>query len=247
MKKILVFLPAMLFACCVVNAQSDPPASAQHMISTVSNVPNSELFKDKRTFYFYNESYVIDGHQVFGSPFLFHDWNNGTITTADGRVFTGYRLKYNAYDQTVYFSNGTDSLEVNDEIKDFSIINVYPDTLIISKFINASQLKKEKKVFYYEVLLDNEAGQLLKYNKKIVAEASKGIPVYEGKKVFELQSSFFYYDKKKKLVTAIKANGSNISSLVDVSSGPDPKNYDFSLDGDITAFFTRYFESLKAK
>lgn len=240
----------MLVACMAQYSNAQPP-SAQHMISTVSNVPNSEMFKDRRTYYFYDDSYMIDGHQVLGHPFLYHDWSKGIITTADGKVFSNYKIKYNAYNQTVLFSDGKDSLEVNEEIKEFVIVNVYPDTTVTSKFINAGQLKKEKKTFYYEVLLDDAAGTLLKYNRKTVAESAEGIPAAEGKKIFRLESSVFYFDKAKKTVTPIKANGSNVISLLNLDDAAktalQPKGTDFSIETNVVHFFKKYFEWDNAK
>jgi hypothetical protein len=245
MKKTFILFMTVLF---IIQTQSHAQLTPPPAVNTpMSNVPSSELFKEKRTYYFWNDSYMIDGRQVLGFPFLFHEWENGSITTADGRVFPGYKLKYNVYDQTVYFSNGGDSLEVNDEIREFTITNHYPDTTITSKFVNANQYRKEKKVFYYEVIIDSDYGQLLKYNKKLVKESAEGIPAYEGKKIFRLEQSFYYYDKKKQTITAIKANGSNIKSITEPVAGVNAESYDFAVDTDIISFFNSYFDALKSK
>ena len=249
MKKLVLFVGVIVWAQGLL-AQA-PPASAQQPISTVSNVPNSELFKDKRTHFFYNEYYVIEGRQVYGSPFLFNDWENGIITTSDGRVFNGYKLKYNAFHQTVFFSNGKDSLEVNEEIREFVLAVKYPDSLVTSVFVNGNQYRKDKKPAYYEVLVDDDAGQLLKHNKKVVAESMQGIPAYEGKKVFALETSYFYWDKKKKKLASIKANGSNIGDILGLDANAvellKVRATDFSLEENTVQFFRGYFQHLRTK
>lgn len=245
MKNFLLFI---LFSLIIVDlyAQAAPTSMYGTRMSTVTN---QQLFQDYRTIYWLEDSYVIDGKQVFGNPFLYHEWHNGIITTTDGRVFTGYKLKYDAFHQTVYFSNGVDSLEVNEEIRDFTINAVYPDTSLSSNFINANQLKKEKKVFYYEVLKEGEAGKLLRYNRKFVQDNNKGVPAAEGKKFFDLEVSYFYFDKKKKTVTPLKANGSNIATVLALDEKQKtelkPESLDFSIEKDIVLFFERYFNLVK--
>ena len=221
----------------------------QYTQPKVNNAPTNEWFKDRRNLYFWDEFYIISGNRVYGTPFLYYDWCEGIITTPNGTVFSGYKLKYNAYDQTVHFSNGKDSLEVNEEIQEFTLVNRYPDTMIISKFINANQFKKEKQPLYYELILDNEKGQLLKLNKKLVVAPGKGISSNEVRRIFDLEVSYFYYDKTKKELTQIKANGSNITSIIGSNDTmtAELKNYDFSLEDQLIAFFTKYFELKKVK
>lgn len=211
----------------------------------MNNTPNSEWFKDRKTMYFLDQFYVIEGRQVYGSPFLMQSWHTGSVTTADGRVFNGYKLKYNAYHQTVYFSNGADSLEVNEEIREFTIDAVYPDTTIHARFINGNQFRKEKKTVYYEVLLDNPRGQLLKLNRKIVTTPEKGVNSVEGRKIFQLEVAYFYFDKQKKAFTEIKPNGSNVVSVLQLDPATkdslQPENVNFLLEPEVINFFQRYF------
>ena len=226
-----------------------PPQNVPYA-TKVNLTTDDEWFKDRRVNHYWEDSYVINGRRVFGSPFLYHDWETGEITTADGRLYTGYKLKYDAFNQVVYFTNGTgDSLQVDEEIKEFKLTVVYPDTVINCRLVNANQFKKEKKSFYYEVLLDDAAGELLKYNKKIVADADKSMPAYEGKKFFDLEVSFFYYDKKNNSINPIKANGSNITAILNLDDNLKnrlkPEGYDFSVEANIVSFFRQYFEVLK--
>ena len=65
------------------------------------------------------------------------------------------------------------------------------------------------------MLLDSKFGQLLKHNKKIVPEANKNIPLYEGKKFFELEFTYSYFNKSTNQITQIKANGSNMAAFLE--------------------------------
>lgn len=241
----LFFLTLILYSFHAFSQGSQPPAGVPAYGTTpMSNIPTQELFKDRNKIYFYDEFYIIDGRKVVGTPFLYHDWVNGSITTADGRVFNGYKLKYNAYQQTVYFHNGLDSLEVDDPIKSFYLIVPSGDSNIVYTFINSSEIKEEKKPMYYELLLENSTWQVLKFNRKFVGEAGKSLPVAEGRKLFDLEVSFFIFNKSTKKLTRLKANGTNIASTLGLDKEQEATlvNYDFSGETDILRFFRKYFE-----
>ena len=243
------FLIPMLLISLVQFANAQSSSASIYTGPVMTPMTSQDVFQDRRNIYFFDDSYMIEGRRVFGTPFLYREWQKGVITTRDGRVFNGYQLKYDAFHQTVYFSNGTDSLEVNEDIHDFTLVSVYPDTVITSTFIHSDVFKKEKKAFFYEVMVDHEAGQLLKHNKKFVNDANKGIPAYEGKKFFDLQAGYFYFDKKKNEMMAIKANGANIPALLNLSDADknalEVQTLNLSSEPELILFFTRYFELKK--
>ncbi|MFI5133581.1 MAG: hypothetical protein ACHQEB_04555 [Chitinophagales bacterium] len=220
----------------------------QRPLSTVST---EDLFKGKQTLYYYNEVYVVKGVKVFGTPFLYHDWSAGTIIGADGKIFTGYQLKYNAFDQAVLFQQGKDSLEVTDEIKEFTLEIKIHDTVENFHFVNANQYKKEKSKFYYEVLSEEDAGQLLRYDRKFVSDVDKSMPTLEGQKVFDIEFSYYYYDKNSKKITRIKADGTNIESILGkeaiAQSGLLLNDFNLSTEQDLRKFFDEFFASRKKK
>ena len=241
----LFFLALSLYSLQAFSQGSRvPPGVPAYGTTPMSGIPSEELFKDRNKIYFYDEFYVIDGRKVVGTPFLYHDWLNGSITTEDGRVFNGYKIKYNAFQQTVYFHNGLDSLEVDDPIRSFFLIVPSGDTNIVFTFINASQVKAEKKPMYYELLLENPTWQVLKFNRKFVGDAGKSLPVAEGRKIFDLELSYFIFNKSTKKLTRLKASGTNIASTLGLNKEQeaDVVNYDFSAETDILRFFRKYFE-----
>ncbi len=217
----------------------------------VSTVSNEDLFKYKTTFYYENEVYIVDGIKVRGTPFLYHDWAPGIIIGVDGKIFTDYQLKYNAFNQTVLFQQGKDSLEVTNLIKEFTLSVKYGDSVENFRFVNANEYKKEKTTFYYEVLSENDFGQFLRYDRKLINDFNKNMPIYEGQKFFDLEYSYYYYDKINKKITRVKAGGGNIEELLGkeaiARSGLSLKDYNFSSEQDMRNFFTQFFNSQKKK
>src|SRR5574338_161193 len=109
--KALLLQIFLLFACNLF-VKGQNPNIPQIDFRPMSTVSTEDLFKYKRTFYYDNEVYIIDGLKVRGTPFLIHDWSPGTIIGVDGKIYSDYQLKYNAFNQTILFQQGKDSLEV---------------------------------------------------------------------------------------------------------------------------------------
>lgn len=218
---------------------------AQTGPTPMSKVANNELFKDRSKMYFNEEYYVIDGKKVLGSPFLYREWLHGIVTTEDGRTFTDYKLKYNAFHQTLFFLNGNDSLEVNDPIKYFTLMVQPGDTLFNYTFIHTNQIRKEKKPLFYELILQDSVYHLLKYNRKIVAEAGNSLPAADGRKIFQLEISYFLYQIKSKKLVRLKSDGSNIADALGIGRDKVNElklaNSDFSIESEIIRFFKSYF------
>src|ERR1044071_2785551 len=139
---------------------------------------------------------MIDGQKVLGIPFLFHEWFDGSLTTPDGRVYTDYKFKYNVQNQTIHFLSGKDSMEANEDVKEFTLKFEKKDSVITLRFVHANQYqKKVNQPIYYEILLDDEKGQLLKLNKKVVATSGDGLLASRTMKYLKLEPSYFYFDK----------------------------------------------------
>lgn len=214
------------------------------------HVSGREWFKDRSVIYFVNEFYIIDNRKVRGTPFLYRNWYSGTVTTAKGDSYSNYKLKYNAFNQTIFFSNGLDSLEVNEDVKEFTLVvqenNPSPDTVF--RFINGSQFKnnKDKTTNYYEILLESEKGKLLKLNKKGIVEESTGLPSAEGTMVFMLETSFYYYDINAAKFSRIKSNGSNIADILKLDKETEkslmPDSYDLTQESQLIELFKKFFQ-----
>jgi hypothetical protein len=229
-----------------------PPVTARDMSSfnNLVNINGEDGFYLKKDLYLIDYCTIINGEKVLGLPFLFADWLNGTISTPDNRLYTDYKLKYNTQNQTVFFLNGTDSLDVNEEIKEFTLKDVLKDSIITLKFVNANQYQHTSKPLYYELLLDNERGQLLKANTKVVTTSGDGILAARTMKYLNLQSTYFYFDKKTKKLTRIRPN-SDMRSVLTLSEENGKElnleTYDISQESELLSLMKHYFEKAKLK
>ena len=245
-----------LYVLCVMTAGTSSRTFAQHsyygslvlppdpspyrMILTINPQDGAYLKKD---FGSVNEATQINGETVQGTPFFLDTWVNGELTTMDGRTYN-LPFRYNAYRQIVNFVNGKDTLEVTDAIKQFNLYAQAGDTALLLQFVNASQYKKQNKTFYYQVILDNEKGQLLKTNQKTIRSLTEGLLAAKGKKYFDVSSDYFYYDKTTKKITKINPDGSNLKTILkpDANTTGD---YNFSDEDDLIRFFRNYFQNKK--
>jgi len=169
--------------------------------------------KDPRGLVLFNKTYVVNGRNVVGSPFLYEDWLQGKIVTIDGRVFDGYQIKYNAYHQTLFFKSGKDSLEVNEAVKNFVLLTNYNKEVKLLSFDFFEKIPKLNNPLFLELLYDGEKGKLYKFNKKIVTSLSRDLPNSTENLVFDLKHSYFYFNKKDKKLQALKDDFSNIETL----------------------------------
>jgi hypothetical protein len=213
----LLKLSAFLIVFASINPVSAQSRTIGFSANPMTDMTTEQEFGPKSPSYYEKYYAIVKGQKVQGSPLLYTTWVEGSVTTADGRVFSGYKLKYDVFSQTIQFLSGKDSMEVNEEIRDF-VLTVTADKIVTtSKFINANLYKKEKTIFYYEILLDEEKGQLLRTNKKVVAELNSGIPSYDGSKCFRPEIAYFFFDNATKKISKIRADGSNLPVLLHLS------------------------------
>ncbi|MEO8404288.1 MAG: hypothetical protein ABI480_06825 [Chitinophagaceae bacterium] len=216
--------------------------------SNLLNINGSDGIYLKKNLYLVDYYTVINGQKVLGLPFLYAEWCTGTISTPDGREYTDYKLKYNVQNQSVSFLNGNDSMEVNESIKDFTLKVAVGDSLITSRFANSTQYQKNGKELYYEVLIDNEKGQLLKTNTKKVATADDGIIASSTSRYLKLESDYFFYDKKTKKLTKIKPDN-DLKSTLNLTDAQAKDlysdTYEPASEESLLMFFKRYFERAK--
>jgi hypothetical protein len=186
---------------------------------------------------------LIDGKTVMGFPFIFYDWSKGSITLQDGKYYTGYKLKYDIYGQTILFLNDDKSLEVDGEIKEFTLVSPEGNVL---QFINGKSLIKQKSNLYYEVLANAEKGMLLKVYKKVVTSILNQIIDVQGNKSLELQTEYFYYNKSSKKLLPVKKEKSDIEKVLKIDNENSEKlkliTYDFTEEKEFISFFNTFLK-----
>lgn len=207
--------------------------------SPLSN--NPDILFDRAGFGLIEAGYMVNGEPVLGFPFLYYGWNNGSVTTADGKTFSKYKLKYNINNQTVFFSDGKDSLEATDPIREFSLWIPREKTVEKYTFINASLLGKTKEPFYYEVMADSADWELLKVNRKPVRPVQNGLPVKQARKAFQLDTEYFFYNKQAKKIIPAKGDASRLASALKLSDDDKTRlqiaRFDFGKEPDLISFF----------
>jgi hypothetical protein len=248
---LLFFLPIFLLANSLHAQRLDHPASLQGppvgqrelgTYSVVVNIHGEDGFYLKKNMDYPETWTIVHGERVSGTPYLFPAWFDGIIRTPDGRAYN-YKLRYDAFHQTLSFINGADTLEVNEAVREFVIAIPVNDTLVMSRFIHAGQLTKEKNPAYYEVLIDHAKGILLKSTVKKIASASgDALLPGKGSKYFNPVFTYYYYDKASKILSGIKPGGANLEKFLgrDINA-LHPANYDFSREEELIVFFKKYF------
>ncbi|MET0393114.1 MAG: hypothetical protein ABW019_08220, partial [Chitinophagaceae bacterium] len=216
---LLLLLAATVAARSAAQGSMNGPPVTPRDLSAYQNIVNingQDGFYLKKDLYLTDTYTIIDGERVMGTPFLYITWLSGTLTTPDGRVYTDYTFRYNVRDQTISFLNGTDSLEVNEEIKEFTLNVKSGDSVVRTRFLSSAQVGSKGKPVYYEVMLDDANGQLLKSNEKVVASLSSGLLTTSSRKYLKLESTCYYYDKVKKKLTKIRPS-TDIAALLQLS------------------------------
>jgi len=227
-------------------SMSGPPVTARDAspYQNIVNINGTDGYYLKKDMYLIDYYTIIDGQRVVGLPYLFADWLNGTLTTPDGRIYTDYKYKYNVQNQSITFLNGTDSMETNEEIKEFTLKIPRADSMITARFIRANQLK-DGKPFYYEVLLDSDKGQLLKTNTKVIGTLDNGILATQTKRCLKLESEYYYFDKTKNKLTKIKPS-TDLKSLLHLTdeqaAGLHTETFDTTDEQNLLTFFKNYFQ-----
>jgi hypothetical protein len=217
-----------------------PDRTPYHLILTINSEDGFYLKKDLALTDYMT---YVQGEKVFGTPYLFFEWLKGTITTVDGRTYQ-YPIRYDAYDQLISFANGKDTLDVTDEIREFSLSIPVQDSVIVSRFINANQFKNEKSTFYYEVIFDCSKGELLKTLQKNISSITDGLLASRGKKYFSVEMKYFYYDKNEKKILKITNDKEKLFHLLKISGNDErllhSESFDQSKEEDLIRFFKLY-------
>jgi hypothetical protein len=183
--------------------------------SGLNNATNFNFFSievDRRNFVNSTTWYFIDNKKVYGSPFLYDVWYQGTILMADSVEYSQYKVKYNCFTQELSFSDGKDSLIVDKEVAGFSI-NVADDSKVFN-FVNGKQYGEKKGNKYYEVLANNAYGAYVRFNTKEMVSNSTTIATSQSDQKFQYKFDYKYYNKITKKFIKVKDDNGNWLALI---------------------------------
>lgn len=102
----------------------------------------------------------VQATEVIGSPYLFEDFEEGTITLADGKNTANLQLNFNIYENRVEFSDAGGIIAVDNEMVDRFVFNHSGNEMIFSKGYSSRRLDRND---YVHVLFDGPVKLLKKY------------------------------------------------------------------------------------
>src|SRR6056297_2881467 len=106
---------------------------------------------------------VIEGVQtteVIGSPYLFEDFEVGTITLVDGKNTANLQLNFNIYENRVEFSEAGSIIAVDNKMVDRFAFNSTGNVMEFAKGYNSRRLNNTD---FVQVLVDGPVQLLKKY------------------------------------------------------------------------------------
>ncbi|HJV20266.1 MAG TPA: hypothetical protein VJ552_10350 [Sediminibacterium sp.] len=156
--------------------------------------------------------------EIRGTPFLADKWTRGSVTTTKG-VYENLELKYNVYDNALFFNKNEEAFELQDEIVSFTLMHkpgIQESYSVYKKGVTGSGLSAQQ---FVQVLAEGGV-DLYRLDLKHVSEMSE---VNAGI-VKTFTGGIKYYVKKDKAVTLIKADKESALLLL-ADKADQVKNY----------------------
>ena len=105
-----------------------------------------------------------------GTPFLIEEWNSGTVTLKDGRIAEASYLRFDAYNNKLYFKRNEEQLEFVDPVAEFTLnVPGRPGKQKLVFRADFPPIERYSTNTFYEVLSDGKF-QLLRYVYKTLEE-----------------------------------------------------------------------------
>ncbi len=179
---------------------------------------------------------------IRGTPFLMDKWIKGNVSTPRG-MYEGLELKFNVYDNAIFFNKNDESFELVDDITSFTLMPKADDFathMVFKNGIKGADLRGNE---FVQVLLEGKTG-LYKLNVKQLSEMSEinaGI-------VKTFANTYNYYIKIDDKLQFIKLNKAEVlSALADkqekVQAYINEKKYNFRKESELVDVL-KYYASL---
>jgi len=229
MKKNLVFL--FLYLIFIQTGRSQNPAQAVLPLGP----PPVPMFIEDINGRPFSEKGIED---IEGSPFLFNDWNLGVVKFRNNRFAKGVNLRFNVYNNQLYFKKDEQQLEFALPVEEFMIRGLR-DTDSVDVYYRCGFPDTEKTTYqtFLEVLADGNL-VLLKHRYKVIG-SFKPYNQAERKKFEDREQLFVYVDKrmvklkkdKESIIEALPQYKTAILSIV------EEKKLKLKNEGDIEKLF----------
>jgi hypothetical protein len=161
---------------------------------SATNVPISPLFLEDITGKPFTVTKMAD---IEGSPYLFEDWNPGTVKFSNGKFSNDVTLKFDVYNNRLFFFRFNVQFEFASPVSEFTIM--YPTSGTDSQSVHFRngypEIGRNNHETYYEVLADGNI-QLLKHRIKSIesfTEYNKG----QVKKIMDKDQLYLFVPGKK--------------------------------------------------
>lgn len=209
------------------------------LFSSTAFAQNISILQDPVSSRIFNvEKYA----EIRGTPFFMDKWIRGSVITTRG-IYENLELKFNLYDNAVFFNKQDEAFELQDDIVSFTLM-LKPDRPesyihfqkgIVGPGIMGSQ---------YVQVLEKGATSLYRLHLKHVSEMSE---VNAGI-VKTFTNGTKYYTEKNKLVTLLKTDRESVLALLadkaeQLNSFISANKISFKKEEDLIKVF-KYYNSL---
>jgi hypothetical protein len=181
---------------------------------------------------------------IRGTPFLVDKWLQGTATTPNG-VYQNLELKYNVYDNTIFFNKDDNTFELVDNIVAFTLMPKPGDTksyLNYRKGLTGPDFKEKQ---FVQVLFDGPNASVYKLDQKLVSEMSE----INAGMVKTFANGSKYYIARKGQIVGVKFSSAEeiMTALVDKQAQLQrfivDKKLNFKKDTDLVEL-VKYYNTL---
>jgi len=212
------------------------------IITIYSNLLKAQLYQTALNGIAYKEQNYGD---VKGSPYVFEEWNSGTVQTTKG-IFNNVKIKYSELEDQLFFKNKEDqTMQFADPVKDFTISYKKDDKDLLAHYRNGyTNISGLNNNAYFEILADGKYQLLKKTTKKVKQETVYGST--ESNKSFMITTRY-YIETPERGILIKKDKKSILAALSNKQAELDTyaksNNIDFKNDDDLIKLIA-YYNSL---
>jgi hypothetical protein len=186
---------------------------------------------------------LIDGAYILGTPYISDEWQKGVVLLENGSSFDNYLLKYDTYHQRLVFQSDKNAMEITDSIREFILEG--KDSAQYH-FINAAEYGKTDKPLFYEVLVEEKKGHLLKAHHKTITTTDRIINSVVQQSITPYDE-YFYYDATSGKVVPVQLTAFSVISVLKLTQVQQDilhfSNYRFAEEDGLIRFFRNYLRN----
>jgi hypothetical protein len=153
------------------------------------------------------DTFDFSDKKVEGTPFLFDDWQDGSVTLKNSMLYINQKIKYDIYMDRILIMNpqkNVPQLITKDRVKAFAIVTDTVDTVYFENFVHS----------YYQILCVGKATLMAKHSKHLLeADEIKGDFNTRKNDEFSHGIKKFFIMTSDKEIHKVKTNMKSISTI----------------------------------